>query len=104
MWCGVGSKRSESKWCWLTCWVAALLPLTLPSPPGGEGRVRGSGSGRVQGEPTADPEIKELATLKVGTFQVLSLAFAPDGKTLAVGSHQNNVLSSSCGTWLAGRN
>lgn len=45
-----------------------------------------AGSGSVQGEPPAGSEIKEIATLQVGTAQILSLAFTADGKTMAVGS------------------
>ena len=52
-----------------------LTPLTLPSPPGGEGGVRG----------------KELATLPGHTAQITWLAFTPDGTTLASASLDRTV-------------
>lgn len=78
--CCPGLKRRDWRGYrrWLSCWLAVLMI---------------AGSEGAQGQPTAIPKIKELAVLKVGTAQVMSLAFTSDGKTLAVGS-QGTVTSS----------
>src|SRR5204862_115849 len=65
-------------------------PLTLPSPPGGEGRVRGvAGAGR--GDPAADP-LPAQGAVRLGTARyrhgsrIVSMAVSADGKLAVTAS------------------